>query len=225
MTKWATAMNSDEPRGWRDQPGWNLLALILASIALIFVAGVGAGITAAYFEENNGVTFSIVAVWVAVAVILIGGVWWMMRRGQSIASTNRALPRRERAYNRYILISMVLGGLLGAASVIAMEAFGIQGADVFSSAPVPAAYAMISSAIILIVMVPLSLHYHRSVMDEQERDAYRYGAVGAGYFMVIAAPIWWMLARGGLLPEITGPALYFAFLTVWMLGWAWRKFR
>jgi hypothetical protein len=67
--------------------------------------------------------------------------------------------------------------------------------------------------------------WHTRAIDEQEANAYKDGGYYAAYAFLMLTPLWWLLWRGGLLPEPNGFAIYMAFSLVWTIVWLWKKYR
>ncbi len=144
-------------------------------------------------------------------------------KGTAMSKSKEPLSRKERL-NRNILIGCaVLGGVLGVSLAI-FEPDPAENFSIFSKAPIPAIAAIIFAVIWGIIVPVISFFWHRTV-DEQEAHAYREGAYYAFYLYVFGAPLWWILWRGGLLPEPDGIAIYYATLLTCGGVWLWKKYR
>jgi hypothetical protein len=97
--------------------------------------------------------------------------------------------------------------------------------SIFASVPIEPWVAVLLAAIVGIGMPILSWYWHARVIDEQEADAYRSGALIAIYAFWIVAPVWWLLWRGGMLPAPDGVALYLMTTFVALIIWFWKKYR
>ena len=93
----------------------------------------------------------------------------------------------------------------------------------FSDQPLPPLTAALVIAVIVLIL-PVSLYWQR-VVDEQEADAYKTGALWGIYVYWIGAAVWWFAWRGGFAPEPNGILIYFA--TIFTVGaiWLWKKYR
>ncbi len=130
------------------------------------------------------------------------------------------LTAKERKNRNLLVACMVIGGVIGIALTLVDPA---RPMGAFSDTPIPA-WAAIGFAIVWGIIIPLiSWQWHRTV-DEQEIDAYKQGALYGFYVFSVGAPVWWILWRGGLLPPINGPILYYAVLMTCGVVWLRKKY-
>jgi hypothetical protein len=132
-----------------------------------------------------------------------------------------------KANHKLLVWSGVLGGAMGFAIAMSVlstrpEEGNIAEAMIYGPLPVWLAVAM---ALLWGVVLPVISWRWEQVVDEHEREAYRDGAVAGFYVMGVGAPVWWLLARAGLVPPVEVSILYAAFLTVTGAVWLWRKYR
>jgi hypothetical protein len=141
----------------------------------------------------------------------------MKRSGEKV-------PRREKVNNRYLLGTLLFSGVIGAGIALAELYFGAKDAALFASGPLVPALAIIYSIIIGVIVPAITFYWHKNVVDEQEESAYRDGGYYAAYAFLFLTPLWWLLWRGGLLPEPNGAAIYLTFSLVWTAVWFWKKY-
>jgi hypothetical protein len=141
------------------------------------------------------------------------------------------LTKKERL-NRNILIACVtiggvVGGAWGAVTALTSEADPLDSmyAIPFGEGPVPAWFAIVFTLFWGVITPILAWFWHKRAIDEQEAAAYRDGAYYAAYAFLIAAPLWWILGRAGLLPAVNGIIIYIAFTLIWTAVWFWKKYR
>jgi hypothetical protein len=93
----------------------------------------------------------------------------------------------------------------------------------FSNSPIAEGIAVAAIAFWLVALA-LSWWWYAST-DEHDRQAYDFGnLVGSGVFITIT-PVWWVAARGGLLPPPNAMVLWLVTIIVLQLGWFWRRYR
>ena len=138
------------------------------------------------------------------------------------------LNRRERL-NRNIMLIIVLMGVvaglvLGFISDHRQESHSVF--DIFTDeSPLPVSFTIAFAIFWGIVMPVVAWIWHRKAIDELEAAAYRDGGYYAAYTFIIVVPAWWILWRGGLLPEPHGVAIFLAFNMIWLITWFWKKYR
>lgn len=136
----------------------------------------------------------------------------------------QSLTKRERL-NRNIMIGCgLLGVALGVALAISDGDLGSEGLATFSDAPLSSPVTIALAAVWGLILPMMAWFWHRSAIDEQEASAYRDGAYYAAYTYVVAAPCWWILWRGGILPEPDGVTIFIAFNSIWLATWLWKKY-
>jgi hypothetical protein len=117
----------------------------------------------------------------------------------------------------------LLGGLISIALLASASASG-ESPSLLAATAIEPWLAILLAAIIGIGLPALSWFWHNRVIDEQEADAYRSGALIAIYFFWIVAPVWWLLWRGGMLPAPDGIALYLATNIIAAIVWIRKKY-
>jgi hypothetical protein len=205
---------------------WQWLGLCAAVLGTITMSGVVAGFASksieygwSDFSLRDGVILALI---VAITVGL-GGLSW--RLGRKLVGPDAHVPRRERRSRNILLFSCGLGMLIG---IILAGSDMMSASDdplsVLSDSPIPPALAIGMTMFLVLVMPLLSWQWQKSI-DEHEREAYQVGAVAAAYMFLILAPAWWLLWRGGLVPEPDGIILYFTFNFTFLIVWFWKKYR
>ena len=155
-------------------------------------------------------------------MLMLLGTGFLLVRQLKAQTGEDPLTHKERL-NRNLLI---VSGLLGGATSLAM-AFAVEGgleSGALSNEPLPPVVAVLLILVLGVLVPVISFFWHR-IIDEQEADAYKTGAVYAFYVFGIGAPVWWLAWRGGFVPPPDGFIIYFA--TVFTLGavWLWKKYR
>lgn len=219
--------DADEKAGNNNQ---RILWMILCGVGIIMILGAIAGFLSAHSAEGGGplnlAGYAILSVFISITLILAFTIWKLL---QLVKQSGERVPRREKLNRNIIVACGGLGGIMG----LAIAASGIsniseQGADPF--------VALLAGPLPLIIVVPLifvwgvimpvvAWFWHTRVIDEQEANAYRDGGYYAGYAFLMLTPLWWLLWRGGLVPEPDGVAIYLTFSLVWTAVWFWKKYR
>jgi drug/metabolite transporter (DMT)-like permease len=131
------------------------------------------------------------------------------------------LTRQERL-NRNL---QIIAGLLGFVLALTIDLIGGSAEDgALSSDPLPPTAAILLILVLGVLVPAISIYWHR-IIDEQEADASKTGALFAFYFFGIGAPLWWLAWRGGFAPPPNGFTIYFATMTVMGVVWLWKKYR
>lgn len=210
--------------------GRSVLWMILAGLGIVMTAGAIAGFVAGYKAEG-GRAFSDFAVGLIAGVVVMMAtltyVFW--RNAKKLKASGDPMTKREKLNRNIILACGLLGGVMGAV----MAATGIahmphESADPLSilfAGPLPVAVVLPLVFFWAVVMPVIAWFWHTRAIDEQEASAYRDGGYYAAYAYLILAPVWWLLWRGGLVPEPDGVAIYLTFSLVWSAVWFWKKYR
>lgn len=196
-----------------------------AGLATVFTAGAIVGVIAASKEDGGALSTTAIAIIAAFVAIIGGLIYAQWRLARRIAASGGAMTRRERL-NRNIMIACgVMGGLIGLVLAITSDTLTADPLTVFSEAPLPLALAILLALFWGAVMPVIAWFWHTRAIDEQEAHAYRDGGYYAAYAYLIAAPTWWFLWRGGILPEPNGIAIFIGFSLIWSSVWYWKKYR
>lgn len=202
---------------------WKFLRIVGLSLALVFLMGVAAGFLASHLERHGGIDALAVAFLGALALVTIACGWLMLREIRKPTGEEPLTPKER--LNRNILIGCgLLGGIMGVVMAVSGDGGLANGTGVFSNEPLPAGVAIVLVLIVGVLVPAISIYWHRLV-DEQEADAYKTGALFAFYVYALGAPLWWLAWRGGFAPSPNGFVIYFAtMLTVGSI-WLWKKYR
>ena len=196
--------------------------LAVSGIALIFCVGVVMGISATALERGALKPLAILVLGVAIAAVaFFGWLCWPL-------SAYWRRPGRssyERRYARTMLIlgcaGLPVGVLLGAAGNKTPHE------TLFSNAPLDPLLAGLAAITLVIVLGASLVLYHRSI-DDHEQQAYLWANSLAFYFLALALPAAWLLARGGLIAPIgigTAMLILLAAFCINFTVWAWLKYR
>ena len=205
--------------------GRSIAWMASAGLATIFTAGAIVGVIAASREDGGALSTTAIAI-IAVFVAIIGGlVYAQWRLARRIAASGGEMTRRERL-NRNILVACgAMGGVVGLVLAIVDGAVPSEPMSIFDGGPLPFALAVFLAIFWGAVVPVIGWFWHTRAIDEQEANAYRDGGYYAAYAYLIAAPTWWFLWRGGILPEPNGVVIFIAFTLIWSAVWYWKKYR
>jgi len=196
---------------------WRRVRITALIVVLLFLSMMALGFTVAKLRHGYGLTTTNVIEITLVALAMLGCGWLLVR--QVRAPTGEDPLTRQERLNRNVSVA---SGVVGFALVVAMSlADGGKGA--FSNDPLPPAAAILLILVTGVLVPAISLYWHR-IIDEQEADATKTGALGALYVFAIGAPVWWLAWRGGFVPPPDGFIIYFATLTVVGAVWLWKKY-
>lgn len=205
---------------------WQWLGLCAAGLGTVTMTGVIAGFSAKSFEHGwSDFGLRDAAILALIVAITLGLGWLTWRLGRKLLGPDAHIPRRERRSRNILLVSVAIGMVIG---IILAGSDMMSASDdplsVLSDSPIPPALAIGLTLFLVLVLPVLSWQWQKTV-DEHERQAYQAGAVAAAYMFLILAPCWWLLWRGGLVPEPNGIILYFAFDITFLIVWFWKKYR
>lgn len=204
-------------------PLWRVLGTAALGIAILFLSGILAGFAIAHAERGGGGISSPGAAILAGTAVALAGCIWLVVRTWRRRPRGEPLTRKERLNRNILIVSGALGGIT--ALLITASDHDLLTSNLFTDEPLPSSLAL-GIVIMLGVFMPiLSIYWHRRVVDEQEADAYKVGALYGLYVYMIGAPVWWFAWRGGFAPEINGILLYCATISVVGAVWMWRKYR
>jgi hypothetical protein len=207
-----------------------ILWMMLSGLGIVMMAGAVAGYLAEHQAQGGGPLGAAGMIVMAVfAAIIIGLGYAIWRNGRALKLDGDELTRRERL-NRNIMVGcMALGAVMGGGLAatgnldIADPASGAL--SIFDDGRMSAAAALLIVFLWAVIMPVVAWFWHTRAIDEQEASAYRDGGYYAAYAYLVLAPVWWLLWRGGLLPEPNGVAIFMAFAFIWSAVWFWKKYR
>lgn len=213
-----------EPR--EDSAGrHSTLWMMLSGLGIVMTAGAIAGFLAEHQAEGGGPLETGGIITLSIFAVIIAGLSFVIwRNGAILKGSSARLPRREKMSQRIMVFSCLLGGAIAIALMAASTAPDGQ-PDILAGGPIQPWVAIVLAAVSGIGMPILSIYWHNRVIDEQEADAYRTGALIAIYVYWMGAPVWWLLWRGGLVPAPDGVAIYLITTFTALIVWFWKKYR
>ena len=222
-------MNAEANAGWAERLGSTarILLLVVTAIFGVFAVGMVGGFSAAVIEDGQLPTKPVVWLIFAAMVGLVAVVGWVLAtlvrsfRPQTMSGFDR---RYWKMWGVMVLLGMPLG--------VAMAVFGLDDPGggfsmMISNAPIAPLTAVLVSLVVSALLIAALVIYFRTIDDHEER-AYLWGSNIAFHFLALAFPLYWLLARGGLVSQITiGIALLIVLLSciVQAIVWALFKFR
>ena len=222
-------MNAEANAGWAERLGSTarILLLVVTAIFGVFAIGMVGGFSAAVIEDGQLPTKPVVWLIFAAMVGLVAVVGWVLAtlvrsfRPQTMSGFDR---RYWKMWGVMVLLGMPLG--------VAMAVFGLDDPGggfsmMISNAPIAPLTAVLVSLVVSALLIAALVIYFRTIDDHEER-AYLWGSNVAFHFLALAFPLYWLLARGGLVSQITiGIALLIVLLSciVQAIVWALFKFR
>lgn len=225
-----TEINVAEPVKGQGSNGRRILWMVVSALGMVMTAGAVAGYLAEHQSQGGGPLGNAGIVVMAVfAAIIIGLGYAIWRNAAALKRQEDDLTRRERL-NRNIMIGCLalgaaMGGTLAATGNLDIADPASSGFAVFDDSPMPTIAALFIAFVWAGAMPVVAWFWHTRAIDEQEASAYRDGGYYAAYAYLILAPTWWLLWRGGLLPEPNGVTIFTAFAFIWSAVWFWKKYR
>ena len=219
-----------EPMQDEGSNGRRVMWIILSGLGIAMTGGAIAGYLAEHQAQGGGSLGTSGTIAMAVfAALIIGLGYAIWRNVKTLRLDGAELTRRERL-NRNILVACLLmgaafGAVLSAVGSIDVTKPEASAFSVFSDGSLPAPVAMVAVFFWGVVMPVVAWFWHTRAIDEQEASAYRDGGYYAAYAYLILAPVWWILWRGGFLPEPDQVSIFFAFVFIWLAVWFWKKYR
>ena len=207
-----------------DRNGRRILWMSLCGLGIIMILGAITGFLSAHMSEGGGplniAGHAVLAALMSVTLLLAFVIWKLFRQ---MKRSDQKVPQREKVYNRFLIGSFTFGGITGL--VLALTgSFDETEAGLISNDAMSPTLAIILSIAIGVIAPAITLYWHKHAVDEQEEAAYRFGALIAMYAFWFIAPVWWLLWRGGMLPEVNGITLYFMTTFVALIVWFWKKY-
>lgn len=222
-------MNSDVSPRWADRlgTGSRTTLIIVAFILGVFAIGMVGGFSYAVIEDGKLPTKPRTYLIFAAMVGLVAVVGWVL------LSLFRSIhpERLSRFDRRYWKMWAVMTGLsvpfgLGILFLALNEDASFISLVLSNSAITPLT-AILGSILLSAVLIVSMVIYFRAIDDHEER-AYLWGSNIAFHFLALAFPLYWLLARGSLVPTLTiGIALLIILFSciVQAIVWALFKFR
>lgn len=216
-------MTEISPRdGWAERlsPGVRLALLALAVMACVFAIGMVAGYSRALFQHGGDLAPRAIGV-LALAILGTGLFGWLSWR----LGAHWRQPERgayERRYARMMLLLLLLGLPLGMLMRLVASPSAL-----FTNAPLAPAVSALAALLLVVTLGATLILYHRTI-DDFEQRAYLWANSLSFYFLALALPSAWLLARGGWIDPVgIGSALVILLASVGInaLVWFWLKFR
>lgn len=131
----------------------------------------------------------------------------------------RAQQRRRRMYT-------IIGGLFGAGLIsgLLVGYFEDEKRGLLAGNSIPPEIAIFSAVMFAIAVTFGTWRYIRAA-DELERRINAASTVMAGNVLLLGFPIWFLLWKGGLVPEPDAVWLFCAGFLASLLTYGWQKFR
>lgn len=203
------------------RPLFAMLLALLAVFGIALLAGVNAGYFEAYMEQGGGPLAPTGWALILVDVLVAGALAWWLAAYIRARRTAEPVPPRERRSN-LILIGSAVAGV--ATAIVMIAASGADAPVRLWNGPILPGAAILL-AVAWGVLAPAVTLWWLRIIDEHERDGYRLGAETAGHALLMAAPVWWLLWRGGFLPPPDIVLLIVGYAFIWSGVWAVRKYR
>ena len=220
-----------QPRGnWAERmsPRRRGVTMAFLGLGVVFMLGAIFGFSVGLVED--GALPSKPSAYIAFAIILALGVTcaWALRTVYRAWQTPDLSPF-DRRYIRMWAIIAALGVPLGIGVSLGIDLGDplTSGSALFSNSPIDPTIAIILVIASTVALAAAAVLYHRTIDDHEER-AYLWGSTIAFYFVALAFPVAWLLARGGLLTPLgIGQAMIILFISfvIQAAVWLWFKFR
>ena len=222
-------MNAHSQGNWASRlgPTARTILIIVAVIFGMLAIGMVAGFSYAIVEDGKLPTKPIVWAILVAMIGLVAATGWVLLSLYRSLQPER-MSRFDRRYWKMWVVIIGLSAIVGMAVAVLGVSDQSDGLSlVISNAPISSGMAIVTSILITVLMVLAAIYYHRTVDDHEER-AYLWGSTIGYYFLVLAFPLYWLLARGSLVPTLTiGIALLIILFSciVQAIVWALFKFR
>jgi hypothetical protein len=211
--------------------GRRVLWMMLAGLGTVMTLGAIAGFMGEHKSEGGGaLSGPALAVLAVLGAIIAGLAYVIWRNAKKLKSNSEPMTKREKLNRNIILGLGLMGGVMGVIMSTTIMGNIPDGepaslAAMFGSGPIPLSVVLPFVFVWGVIMPVIAWFWHTRAIDEQEASAYRDGGYYAAYAFVILTPLWWMLWRGGFLPEPDGIAIYLTFSVLWSAVWFWKKYR
>ncbi|WP_404370886.1 hypothetical protein AB5I39_02830 [Sphingomonas sp. MMS24-J45] len=144
---------------------------------------------------------------------------WAMT-GKSVGPGEAADRARGRRTIRNFVVLALIGGAVGFTAALVEQ----RDAPIAAGGTMPAWFAILAAAIMVVAVSIGSVLYHRSMDELQRLDNYWAATMGAN-LLLLGYPVWLILWKGGLLPAPDAMILYLAVFATTMIAYLWRKLR
>ncbi len=209
--------------------GRRFMWVIVSGLGIVITAGAVAGYLAAHEAHGGGaIGTSGILTLCAFATIIIGLSFAIWRNVRKMQASNEGLTRREKLNRNMIFGFVLVGGAIGLLPAFYETIVGNSDTGpplLLADSPMPPVIALMLIFFWTVIMPIIAWFWHKRAIDEQEASAYRDGGYYAAYALLIGAPTWWILWRGGFVPEPDGVAIFMLFALIWTAVWFWKKYR
>lgn len=157
-----------------------------------------------------------------VAAMLFGWLSWRLLVHLRQPGGSRYERRYTRMWVTLLALGFVAGILLGMANGSSGEV-----SSLLANGPVDPLLAVATAATLSLVLIFSLVLYHRTI-DDHEQQAYLWANSISFYFVLIATPVAWLLARGGIIPPIgigTAMLILLAATVINFIVWMRLKYR
>ena len=199
---------------------WRMVRILALSLVLCFLTLALFHYVYSELKYEGGVDSNPFAI--AFLVLALGCVWLLVRQIRTPAG-EAPLTRQERLNRNVQIASVVAAFVLVMAMYLGVYGDSVHG-GILSNDPLPPAAVILPILLFGVVGPAISLYWHR-IIDEQEADAYKSGALVALYVFASGAPVWWLAWRGGFVPPPNGFVIWFVTISVASGIWLWKKYR
>lgn len=207
-----------------DRNGRRILWMSLCGLGIIMILGAITGFLSAHMSEGGGPLtisgYAVLAALMSVTLLLAFVIWKLFRQ---MKRSDQKVPRREKVYNRFMVGSFIFGGVTGLLLALT-GSFDANETGLISNDAMSPTLAIILSIAIGVMAPAITFYMHKHAVDEQEEAAFRFAALISIYAFWFIAPVWWLLWRGGMLPEVNGMTLYFMTFFAATAVWFWKKY-
>ena len=225
------SMPGSEPKpNWAERlsPTGRVIATLFLGLGIVFTLGAVVGFSVAALEHgmvpHKPLAYVAFAAILAVGALLVWALRTVVRPWQT--------PEVSAFDRRYFRMWMIIGALgvpvgIGLALGTDLSDPLRAGDAIISNSPIDPALAIVLAVVGTLALAASAVLYHRTIDDHEER-AYLWGSTIAFYFIAIAFPLAWLLARGGLLDPLgIGQAIIIVLVSfvIQAAVWLWFKFR
>jgi hypothetical protein len=200
----------------------------ISYLGIVATAGAIVGYLNAEVQDGGTIGIAEILTLCAFATIIIGLAFAIWRNVSKMKASNEGLTRRETLNRNMICGFVLIGGAIGLLPAFYDTSVGNSDTGpplLLADSPMPPVIALMLIFFWTVIMPIIAWFWHKRVIDEQEASAYRDGGYYAAYAFLIGAPTWWMLWRGGFVPEPDGVAIFMLFALIWTAVWFWKKYR
>lgn len=198
---------------------WRLVRIAALSVVLCFLIFALVHYVSSELKDANGLDFTN-GVAIAFVLLALGCAWLLMRQIRTPAG--EAPPTSQERLNRNLLIASGAVGIVVAVA-LSLAQGGAAESGLLSNEPLPPVPALLLVLVTGLIVPAISLYWQR-IIDEQEAEATKVGALFGIYIYGIGAPVWWIAWRGGFVPPPDGFIIYFVTMTVVSAVWLWKKY-